>query len=128
MMRKAFMRPERIRNVGKRFLDVLAQHFMIGNVIRNFPHTVHVVGEGDQSCWLVGYFLESAPDPVRAGDFAKGPDMRQSGGAVTGLEENVRFGLASRFVALNTGQYFSGLFERPGLGGHGNVAIGKHSG
>ena len=55
--------------------------------------------------------------PGGAGDFAKGADMRQAGGAIAGFEQHKFRLFAGRGLFFHTGQEAARLFKGPRLGG-----------
>ena len=65
----------------------------------------------------VGHGLEGVPHPAGARHLAEGPDVRQPGRAITGLEQNALYRLASLLARLDAGQQLAGLLEGPSLGG-----------
>ena len=128
VMGEAFVCAEGVWHGCQRALEMLAQHVLVGDVVWDLAHAVHVVGERDQACWLVRDFLERATDPACARNLAEGADMRQARWAIACLEQYIGLRLAGSFVLLNAGQDLAGFFKWPGLCGHGQVASGRHGG
>src|SRR5690606_5986643 len=62
-------------------------------------------------------------NPTRARDLAEGADMRQAGGTVAGLEQDIAFS-GRRF--LETGQQLARLLERPRPRLHRQISIRNH--
>ena len=116
---EAFVGSERIGNVGQRPLQVLAQHLRVGHVVGNLAHPVHVVGKADQPGRDIADHLEGPAYHGRARHLAEGADMRQTRGAIAGLEQDVALG--GRAVAV-AGKELAGLLEGPRLRCHAGVA------
>jgi hypothetical protein len=89
VMPEALVRAEGVGDPRQRFLQVFAQHLPVGDVARNLPHPVHVVGEADEAGRDVGDHFEGAADHCRAQHLAEGTDMGQPAWTIARLEEDM---------------------------------------
>ena len=122
---KAVIFAERVRHRGQRFLQMLAQHLLLGDVFRHLAHSVHVVRETEEPRRNVRDHLEGAADHCRARHLAEGADMGQTRGTIAGLEEHVAL---FRVLLLIAFQHAAGLFKGPSLGFHRGVTQSGHLG
>ena len=109
---EARMGTERIRHLGQRLAEMLLQHLLVGHVVRHFAQTIHVVGKSDQVRLhlVIGKNTKGMPHHGRAGDLAKGANMRQTGRPVAGLEDYFVLGMF-----LKPRDDLARLLERPGI-------------
>ena len=113
---------ERAWNAAKRLVKIGMEYFSVRNVFRYFAKAVHVIAECHQPGFAVLRLcandrFKSTPDQSRPQHFLKGADMRQTRGAVSGLEQDRRnaaiFGFL-RAVRIAFEQALS-LLKRPRL-------------
>ena len=116
---------ERVRHGGQRLLQIRVEKLLLRHVLRHFPHPVHIVREADEPRRDIRDHLERAADHRRARHLAKGADMRQARGAITGLKQHIAL-LGRRFFI--TFRQRTGLFKGPSLGFQGCVAQARHDG
>ena len=108
---EAVMRAERIGDAAERLAQMLGQHGVIGHIVGHLAQAVHIVAERHQAGGrAAGERFVGLPDPGGALHFLKGADMRQAGGAVTGLEQHAA-GLA---IGVSLEELLR-LLEYPGL-------------
>jgi hypothetical protein len=109
---EAFVLAERVADGGDRLVAVLLQHLAVGDVVRDLPQAVHVVGEDDQlrRDRVLGQRLEGVAHDRRPGGLAEGAQVRQARGPVTALEDH------------RSGQ------RREGRHGLGELALGEQGG
>ncbi len=105
---------EGIGHARQRLVQVFAQHVLVGDVVGDFAHAVHVVGEAEQARLdlAAGERLESAADHAGACDLSKGADVRQARGAIAGLEEDGLIHAALHL--LQAVDNAAGFLKRPG--------------
>ncbi len=67
------------------------EHVLIRHIVGHLAQAIHVVGERNQPGLhlVVGEHAEGVTHHGGAGDFTERTDMRQAGGAVTGLEDHL---------------------------------------
>ena len=112
MVRKALVvATERVRNGGKRHLQIGFKGCLVRHIVRDFAHAVEIVGEADQACLdlVFGQDAKGVAHHRGTRHFAERADMRQAGRAITGLE-NHRFRQAGLCITLED---FLRFFKRP---------------
>src|ERR1700730_11985531 len=110
---KACMRAKRVWNLGQRLAKMGGDKLLVRNIVRHLAKAVHVVRKRDEAGFdpILGQDPERMPHHARAGDLAKGSDMRQARRSIAGLEHHL--GLAGR---LDARQDLARLLEWPGIG------------
>ena len=96
--------------LGAERAEMRLQQLLVRHVVRHFAQTIHVVAERDEAGRLARQGRVSVADPRSARHLAESADMRQAGGAVSGLEQ--RIPSPGRGEALGD---FRRLLERPGF-------------
>ena len=116
MVPETFEGAKRIGYAGQRLVQVGAQHVLIGHVIWNLAHSVHVVGKAQQAGFdlAVCERLEGATDHAGARHLTECADVREAGGAVSGFEQDCL--LHAAVQQLQTINDAACLLERPGAG------------
>src|SRR5579885_2169977 len=104
------MRAEWVGYFGERLAKMPRHHILVRHVVWDFAQPVHVVGERDQPCLylVIGEDTKGMAHHGGARDFAECTDMRQAGGAVAGLEDQLVFRLL-----LQARNELARLLERP---------------
>ena len=112
---------ERVGNLGQRLAEMGQDQIAVRNVVGNLAQAVHVVGKGDQPRLDAAFRenLKGVPHHACARDFAKRADMRQTRGAIAGLEDHL---FASG--AFEARDQLSRFFERPRLRRFGGLTQG----
>ena len=112
---------ERVRHLGQRLAEMPRHHLAVRDVVGGLAQAVHVVGERDQARLdrIPGQRAEGVPHHGRARHLAERPDVRQSGGSVSGLEHDL--GLRR---ALEPRDQLPRLLEGPRLGDLGGLPQG----
>ena len=123
VMAEALVRAEGVRDLRQRLADVLRHHLPVRHVARHLAQPVHVVGKGDQPRRHVRQAGKGMAHHGRACHFPEGADVRQAGGAVAGLEQDVALVVGAVPVAL---QQFPRFLEWPGVGFFREFSEGRH--
>ena len=114
VMAEARVVAEGVRHLGQRLAEMLRQHLLVRDVVRDLAQAIHVVGEADQPGrdLVLGQHAEGVAHEGGARDLAKGADMRQAAWPITGLEDD---GAGRLRDALQPAKDFARLLERPSL-------------
>jgi len=86
---EAIVRAERVRDRSQRLAKVLGQHVLVRKVVRHLAQAVHVIGEAEQPGRNVGQALECLSHLSGPHHLAEGADVRQTGGTIAGLEQDI---------------------------------------
>ena len=71
-------------------MEVRFQEAAVGDIVRNFAHAVHIIGETEKPGWNIRHGFKGAAHHGGAGHFAEGSDMGQARRAVARFKENFR--------------------------------------
>ena len=86
------VRAERVRHLRQRPAEMGCDELLVRDVVWHLAQPVHIVREGDETRRdpVAGQHAKGVAHHRRARDLAERADMRQAGGAVACLEEDVR--------------------------------------
>ena len=101
MMGKAFMGAKRIRHTCQRFAKMLANHFLVGNVVGHLTQAIHIIGKAEKLGRDIAHGFKRAADIGRTRDFAKGADMRQTRRTITGFKKDIALFRRLLFIPLD---------------------------
>ena len=107
---KTLVRAERVGNARERLAKMRRQQVAVGDVVGHLAQPIHIVGEHQQPGFnrVVGEHLESVADHAGPRHFPESADMRQTRGAIAGLENH--FGPRMLLESL---QKLPRFFKRP---------------